>query len=173
MSFDDVQRLPWRLWWTQVLAVVRLELRKSFLSRRSWWIYFLALIPGLLTAGHSLIMWHKGEWNHAIGFDSLMFAGVFQFGYLRLGIYFGCVILFSNVFRGEVLNKTLHYYFLAPIRREVLAAGKFLSSLRPPPFYLPAVLWLPILRFTCISATISKNFFFTAAGSRSSSGTSS
>jgi ABC-type transport system involved in multi-copper enzyme maturation permease subunit len=129
MSFDQIQRLPWSLWWTQVLAVIRLELRKSFFGRRSWWIYFLALVPALLATGHSLIMWHKGEWNHAIGFDSQIFAGIFQFGYVRLGIYFGCVILFSNLFRGELLARTLHYYFLAPIRREVLAAGKFLSSL--------------------------------------------
>src|SRR6476620_1858627 len=101
MTFDEVQRLPWSLWWTQTLAVVRLELRKSFFGRRSWWIYLLALIPGLLTAGHSLIMWHKGDWTHAIGFDGNIFAVVFLFGYLRLGIYFACVILFSTVFRGE------------------------------------------------------------------------
>ena len=79
MSFDDVQRLPWRLWWTQVLAVVRLELRKSFFSRRSWWIYFLALVPGLLTTGHSLIMWHKGDWNHAIGFALIAIGASFIF----------------------------------------------------------------------------------------------
>ena len=34
-----------------------------------------------------------------------------------------------NLFRGEVLAKSLHYYFLAPIRREVLLAGKFLAGL--------------------------------------------
>jgi ABC-type transport system involved in multi-copper enzyme maturation permease subunit len=73
-------------------------------------------------------MLHKGV-DHDISFDTRMFAGVFQFAYLRVGLYFGCVILFTNLFRGEVLNRTLHYYFLAPIRRDVLAAGKFLSAL--------------------------------------------
>ncbi len=34
-----------------------------------------------------------------------------------------------NLFRGEILQKSLHYYFLAPVRREVLLAGKFLSGL--------------------------------------------
>ena len=47
----------------------------------------------------------------------------------RVFLFFGCAILFTNLFRGEVLNKTLHFYFLAPIRREVLAAGKYLSGL--------------------------------------------
>ena len=129
MSMAQLQALPWRLWWTQILAVLRLELKKNFLSRRSWWIYMLAFGPVMLTAGHSLMMWHKGEWNHGVGYDSRMFAGVFQFAYLRMGIYFGCAILFTNLFRGEMLNRTLHYYLLAPIRREVLAVGKYLSGL--------------------------------------------
>ena len=33
-----------------------------------------------------------------------------------------------NLFRGEMLDRSLHYYFLAPIRREVLLAGKFLAG---------------------------------------------
>ena len=33
-----------------------------------------------------------------------------------------------NLFRGEVLDRSLHYYFLAPIRREVLVVGKFISG---------------------------------------------
>jgi ABC-type transport system involved in multi-copper enzyme maturation permease subunit len=58
-----------------------------------------------------------------------VFAGVFQFFYLRLAIFFGCLGVFMNLFRGEVLDKSLHFYFLAPIRREVLMAGKFLAGL--------------------------------------------
>jgi hypothetical protein len=61
--------------------------------------------------------------------DSLVFAGVFQFFYLRLAIFFGCLGIFMNLFRGEVLDKSLHFYFLAPIRREVLMVGKFLAGL--------------------------------------------
>ena len=59
----------------------------------------------------------------------MVFAGIFQFFYLKLGIFFGCVGLFSNLFRGEVLERTLHYYFLSPVRREVLMAGKYLAGL--------------------------------------------
>ncbi|HET6179241.1 MAG TPA: hypothetical protein VFE61_20090 [Candidatus Sulfotelmatobacter sp.] len=61
--------------------------------------------------------------------DSVVFAGVFQFFYLRLAIFFGCLGIFMNLFRGEILDKSLHFYFLAPIRRDVLMAGKFLAGL--------------------------------------------
>ena len=61
--------------------------------------------------------------------DSLVFASLFQFFYLRLAIFFGCVGIFTNLFRGELLDKSLHFYLLAPIRREVLLAGKYLAGL--------------------------------------------
>jgi hypothetical protein len=63
------------------------------------------------------------------GRDSFMFAGVFQFFFLRLAIFFGCLGIFMNLFRGEILDRSLHFYFLAPIRREVLMVGKFLAGL--------------------------------------------
>ena len=37
--------------------------------------------------------------------------------------------IFSNLFRGEMLEKTLHYYYLTPLRRELLVAGKYLAGL--------------------------------------------
>jgi ABC-type transport system involved in multi-copper enzyme maturation permease subunit len=61
--------------------------------------------------------------------DSVVFAGVFQFFYLRLAIFFGCLGIFMNLFRGEILDKSLHFYFLSPIRRDVLMIGKFLAGL--------------------------------------------
>src|SRR4051794_24983173 len=62
------------------------------------------------------------------GQDSVMFAGVFQFFFLRLAVFFGCLGIFMNLFRGEVLDRSLHFYFLAPIRRDVLMLGKFLAG---------------------------------------------
>lgn len=61
--------------------------------------------------------------------DSLIFATVFEFFFLRLSVFFGCVGIFMNLFRGEMLDKSLHFYLLAPLRREVLLAGKFLAGL--------------------------------------------
>ena len=61
--------------------------------------------------------------------DRRIFAGVFQFFYLRLAIFFGCLGIFMNLFRGEMLDKTLHFWFLVPARREVLLMGKFAAGL--------------------------------------------
>ena len=59
----------------------------------------------------------------------MIFAGIFQFFYLRLAIFFGCLGMFMYLFRGEMSNRTLHYWFLAPAPREVLLAGKFAAGL--------------------------------------------
>lgn len=57
------------------------------------------------------------------------FAGIFQFFFLRLAVFFGCLGIFMNLFRGELLDKSLHFYFLAPLRRSRILAGKFLAGL--------------------------------------------
>jgi hypothetical protein len=67
--------------------------------------------------------------GNSLGEDSIVFASVFQFFYLRLAIFFGCLGIFMNLFRGEILDKSLHFYFLSPIRREALMIGKFLAGL--------------------------------------------
>ena len=61
--------------------------------------------------------------------DRTIFAGIFQYFYLRLAIFFGCLGLFMYLFRGEMSNRTLHFWFLAPARREVLLAGKYAAGL--------------------------------------------
>jgi hypothetical protein len=61
--------------------------------------------------------------------DRAVFAGIFQYFYLRLAIFFGCLGIFMYLFRGELSNRTLHFWFLAPARREVLLAGKYAAGL--------------------------------------------
>jgi hypothetical protein len=61
--------------------------------------------------------------------DRAVFAGIFQYFYLRLAIFFGCLGIFMNLFRAEMSNRTLHFWLLAPARREVLLAGKFSAGL--------------------------------------------
>jgi hypothetical protein len=198
------------LWLKQIGAVLRLEIKKTFLARRGLWIYLLALIPVVIWSGHAWEMRSKFErrrqWSqistgatrekmavikpqmtreevdqllgrpaweqqwrnrrrdaefregehlgYADGYTELrltmhdnkvvgvirnagcplsedvtIFAGIFQFFYLRLAIFFGCLFVFINLFRGEMLDKSLHYYFLSPVRREVIVAGKFLAGL--------------------------------------------
>lgn len=202
-------------YWRQVLAVIRLETRKTFFARRGLWIYGVALLPVLLFVAFTVAIahhrqrsselaqssdrrltiqdlrsiktgmteqevfdrlgtpartthWNESRWRHGeerfevphdnytysdgqndlylrmtngkvefiymnegqdVGQSLLMFAGVFQFFFLRLAVFFGCLGIFMNLFRGEILDKSLHFYFLAPLRREVLIAGKFLAGL--------------------------------------------
>jgi ABC-type transport system involved in multi-copper enzyme maturation permease subunit len=203
-----------RIWWEQIEAVMRLEMKKTFFATRGLWIYFVALVPVVIFIAYSIINstqilrseslahrqekqltyqdlqaarngmtkeevirllgkppmnfhWieHQGagaerrtivhdEYHYSdgandvyvslvdgtvanvrisdgydMGRDSVMFAGVFQFFFLRLVVFFGCLGIFMNLFRGEVLDRSLHFYFLSPIRREVLVAGKFLAGL--------------------------------------------
>jgi len=61
--------------------------------------------------------------------DRAIFAGIFQYFYARLAIFFGCLGIFMNLFRAEMSNRTLHFWLLAPARREVLLAGKYAAGL--------------------------------------------
>jgi ABC-type transport system involved in multi-copper enzyme maturation permease subunit len=118
---------PWQLWTSQLATVVRIELRKSIWMRRSIWIYLLALGPVGIIGLHAIVD-HSSPIQMALALDTSVFAGIFQFYYLRLGIFFGCMGLFTWLFRGEIVEKSLHYYFLAPLRRELLVLGKFLAG---------------------------------------------
>jgi ABC-type transport system involved in multi-copper enzyme maturation permease subunit len=120
--------LSWSLWWRQIRAILRLEVRKALLGRRLIGVYFLALAPVLLLAARAARPLNPKEVDN-LGLASMIYAGLFQVFMLRLAIFFGCVGIFSNLFRSEVLAKTLHYYLLAPVRREVLVIGKYLSGL--------------------------------------------
>ena len=190
------------MWLGQVGAVIRLEMKKTFFSKRGLWVYLVALAPAGIMFLHSMIELTRLEERQAlaqakpvstealssiqpgmtdteveerlgspqregagprrirktyyytdgtdsyeflfnngklivtqirkrdtIGLDKQIFATVFQFFYLRLAIFFGCVGVFTNLFRGELLDKSLHYYLLTPLRREVLVIGKYLAGL--------------------------------------------
>src|ERR1700757_2190106 len=198
-----------QLWWSQIRAVIRLEIKKTFFARRGIWIYLVAFLPVLLFVAYGIaaksqenraasiarqgqkvlssqallaikpgmskeqvigslgkapviITWESGpgapvhrehyeysDGEHRLfveivngkvegvrvndarnpGDESVMFAGVFQFFFLRLAVFFGCLGVFMNLFRGEILDRSLHFYFLASMRREVLTVGKFLAGL--------------------------------------------
>jgi ABC-type transport system involved in multi-copper enzyme maturation permease subunit len=120
------------LWWAQIRAVIRLELRKTFFARRGLWIYLLAFAPVGLFTLHTLVEFHirsQGRQGSNIGQNIFAFAGVFQFFFLRLAVFFGCLGIFMNLIRGEMLDKSLHFYLLAPVRRGVLLVGKYIAGL--------------------------------------------
>lgn len=118
----------WSLWTRQTLAIMRLEIRKNFLSRRAFLLYLIAGAPlGLL----SMFALFRMPTDNAGNFNglSIAYAAIYGGLILRTLIFFGCAWVFMNLFRGEVVDRSLHYYFLAPVRREVLVVGKYLSGL--------------------------------------------
>jgi len=199
----------------QIWTIAKLELTRVFFSKRSFWVYLLAIFPSVIFLGHALeahvnkarwgarstvsaeslnrvqsgmtdeqviemlgkpvndnirksrprrkrdedpqaekqpdvrryMMYFDGKRRVDLRFedgklvsrntrdllnfeeDRKVYAGMFQFFYLRLGIFFGCLGIFINLFRGEMLDKSLHFWFLAPVKREVLLLGKYLAGL--------------------------------------------
>ena len=122
-------RPPWSLWASQIAAILRLEIRKNFIGKRAVLMYMMAAVPILLMAGLSAeISWQQSR-NNNIGEVNVIFANLYEGLILRTIVFFGSAWIFMNLFRGEVVDRSLHYYFLSPLRREVLVVGKYLSGL--------------------------------------------
>jgi hypothetical protein len=142
---------------------MRIDLAKTFFAKRGLWIYLLALAPAVPMLGHWLFA--KGGEGHPLGEDVQIFAGIFQFFYLRIAIFFGCVGIFMNLFRGEMLDKSLHHYLLAPVRREALLAGKFLSGLvAAMAIFCSAVVIQWVCIFAHYPAELLTSFMFSGPG---------
>jgi uncharacterized membrane protein len=114
----------------QILAVQVLEFRKRFLGKRAIPVYLLTLIPLAMFGGRFLAA-RVLHWNveASVAQDRVMYAVLFRTLILRFVVYFGCVFMFVPLFRGDILDRSLHYYFLVPIRRQTLTLAKYLSGL--------------------------------------------
>jgi len=114
----------------QIVAVWLLELRKRFLGKRAIPVYLLVLVPLMIFGARAvaLLLFHVAQ-NGDLAQDRVMYAVLFRTLILRFVVYFGCVAVFVPLFRGDVLDKSLHYYFLAPISRGSLVVAKYLSGL--------------------------------------------
>ena len=118
--------LPWGLWWSQLRAIVRLELRKGF--RRSYGLLLLALAPVFILVLPVVFPRIINDPSDLAGAtrDLSVFYQVFI---LRIVIYLACVSIFGNLIRREMLDRSLHYYFLSPVRRELLVVAKYVTGL--------------------------------------------
>ena len=134
-----ITRQPWRLWGQQLMAVVRQELKQNLFSRRAAGIYLLAFAPvvilGMYVLEKPCLSCNAygdaslaGTFQSYLDEETVMLAGIFQLYYLRLGIFFGVMGVFTWLFRGQIVQRTLHYSFLAPLRRELLIIGKVLAG---------------------------------------------
>lgn len=153
---------PWGHWWRQVLAIMRLDIRKGF--RRSWGLYLLALAPVFILTLRTLIpgaVDDPGDLSDATEF----FAAIYQTFIVRIVIFLACVAIFGNLIRRELLDRSLHYYFLSPVRREVLVAAKFLTGLLVA-FFLFALSTVVsfFLAYVPHESTAVQNFLFSGPG---------
>ena len=116
---------PWGLWCVQAVRLTRIELRRNLFSWRATWIYCLAFIPAIIICIHALVDRHPAL---QMGEDTNILAGIVQLYYIRLGVFFGCLGIFSRLIRGEMIERSLHFYLLSPVRREVLLLAKFAAG---------------------------------------------
>ena len=121
---SDSKANDWKLWWLQGRRLTAIEIRRNLFSWRATWIYCLALAPTLILFAH---LGASGRPSR-IQEDTEVLAGIVQFYYLRLAIFFGCLGIFSRLIRGEMIERSLHFYLLAPVRREVLLLSKFTAG---------------------------------------------
>lgn len=117
----------WGLWGRQIWAIFRSELKKNIFNRRAIFFYILALFPALLFSTFLFVPFNKKNMGNQAFFNQI-FAQVFEALSLRVVLFFGCSWLFINLFRAEVMDKSLHYYFLTPVRRELLVVAKYFSA---------------------------------------------
>ncbi len=124
----SVTERPWGLWLRQVAAVVRLELRRRLLGRRSFGLYLIAMLPTIPLVLRALLapLQHP---TMNVAKSTMIMAVLYQTLVLRVVLFLGTTSTFVNLFRGDELERVLHLYFLAPLRREVLAVAKYVAGL--------------------------------------------
>src|SRR5262249_62245455 len=109
----------------QIILGAGFEIRK-FRAGRKWFLPIL-LAAAPVTLVSLLLLFDPHPPNNSDITE--VFAVMFQTFMLRLMILFGCALVFANLYRGDMVTRTIHFYLLTPIRREVLVAGKYLAGL--------------------------------------------
>ncbi len=119
--------VSWTLWRRQAWVVARQELSRSLFSRRALAVYLLAAMPIVLAVLRAVFLPEKLRQDPTR--PTTEFAQMFQFFILRFIVFFANAVIFVRLFRGEILERSLHYSLLAPLRRDVLVAGKYVGGL--------------------------------------------
>ena len=125
---SEATSLNWSLWLRQIGAIFRLEIEKNFFSRRSLLIYLIALLPLFPLSVLALFTPPGREWRDFNQY-SVIYSFIYNAFIMRTLVFFGSAWIFMNLFRGELVDRSLHYYFLSAVRREVLVVGKYISGL--------------------------------------------
>lgn len=114
----------WTLRARQALAVVVVELRKILGGKRILTVSLLASLPVIVVFLIAI---------EAPGLSRITaqryFGNIYSVVVLGATVFFGCALVFTHLFRGEILRRSLHFYLLAPVRREVLTVAKYAAGL--------------------------------------------
>lgn len=112
----------------QIRALAALETGRRFFSRRAVPLYVLCFVPLLVFGARAAAgLLHVVE--ETVAYDQAMFAVLYRTLLIRFVTYFACVVVFGSLVRGEILDQSLHYTLLAPMRRDDVAIGKYVSGL--------------------------------------------
>jgi ABC-type transport system involved in multi-copper enzyme maturation permease subunit len=114
-------------WRRQVAVLLRTTMARSLLGRRAAPVLLLAAMPVVLALVRGLLP--PGSERVGIGSSTSQFADIFHFFILRFVVFVATAVVFINLFRGEVVERSLHYTLLAPLPRSVLVAGRYLGGL--------------------------------------------
>ena len=125
--------LPESLWLTrarQLGVVLRIELGLTLFTRRALISYGLTVIPFLFLLVLGTVVKDDGQpITENIDNARRIFAYVFITFIIGAAVFLGSAAIFTSLFRSDMWNRNVHYYLLTPIRREVLAVGKYLAGL--------------------------------------------
>ena len=119
------------LWWRQFIAVLVPAIQRSLLSKRVLVALILILMPvGLLTMmGIDSMNAGSDKFMTNINRARMIFGIVYSTFMLAAVLYIGNALIFTSLVRGEILERSIHYPLLAPVRREILILGRFFGGL--------------------------------------------
>jgi ABC-type transport system involved in multi-copper enzyme maturation permease subunit len=158
------RRLPWSLWRRQISAIMRLEVKRNFLGKRSLLVYLMALMPIVLLGMIAILPHPARDWLDRAQYPTL-FAVIYHGLILRTVVFFGCAWIFMNLFRGDIVDRSLHYYFLSAVRRDVLVVGKYVSGLLVATILFVSITIVSMLLFFFPNAySASMQFFLDGPG---------
>jgi len=118
------------LWWRQYPVVLGQALRASLLSKRLIISFILILIPMTFIATVGLIPTDDGQpITDNLSRARTIFGYVYSTFFLGAVLFLGNALTFTSLIRGDILNRSIHYSLLCPVRREILVLGKFSGGL--------------------------------------------
>jgi ABC-type transport system involved in multi-copper enzyme maturation permease subunit len=117
------------VWRRQIGAMLRLELRKTFLRWRALPVVAVAFLPALLLFMRVVAATLFGRPALPAAEMATQYATLFQLFFLRMVVFFVCFTVFTYLVRGEISERSLHFYLMAPLRRDVFLIGKFVAGL--------------------------------------------